>query len=376
YNRPPAPAMYSFVLCFVGTLLLKIPAARCDCPCEDASLCNPVTAGPRPEVVGFVTSLNNYIFYNWSEITTLALFTGAEYSYPLMCYAHENEARVVLGVSFDVTQLGNATKRQGWVADQLANVQKLFADGINIDIEDPIGKGTAEMKQLVLLVIEAYTAFKMANRNYQVTFDVAWSPDCIDGRCYDAVGLAAAVDFLIVMSYDQRSQIFGDCTASANSALITTEDGIKKYIIEGVPAQSLVLGLPWYGYDYPCLSVSTDDICTIPEVPFRGVNCSDAAGTQVPYSGVCDLLTKSTSGRIWNTSLSSPYFDYVAPGGGVHQVWYDDPDSLTLKYQFANKIGLKGLAFWNVDCLDYSSSGKVRTVAMWKAISAFFDGQN
>lgn len=368
----------STVLHFVCALLFAIPAVFCQCPCEDASLCNPVTAGPRPEVVGFVTSLNNYNFYNWSEITTLALFTGDQYSYPLMCYAHENEARVVLGVNFDVTQLANATKRQEWVELQLSTVQYRFADGINIDIEDPIPKGTIEAKLLVELVLEAYTAFKKVNPNYQVTFDVAWSPNCIDGRCYDAVALAANVDFLIVMSYDERSQIFGDCIASANSPLITTADGIKQYIALGIPPERLVLGLPWYGYSYPCLNLSSEDICTIPEVPFRGVNCSDAAGTQVPYSQVTSLLSKSTSGRIWNSTLFSPYFDYTPPAGSVHQVWYDDPESLVLKYQLAKKIGMKGLAFWNVDCLEYngSQSSKILTDAMWKAVSAFFDGDN
>ena len=360
----------------LGTLFLT--AVRCDCPCEDATLCSPVTVGQRQEVVGFVTSLNNYMFYNWSEITTLALFTGSQYSYPLMCYAHSRGVRVVLGAGFDVTQLNESTKRQEWVANQLATVQKLYADGINIDIEDPIGKGTLQMKLLVVLVLETYAAFKSANSNYQVTFDVAWSPDCIDGRCYDAVGLAAAVDFLIVMSYDERSQIFGDCTASANSALTTTAEGIEKYIALGIPASRLVLGLPWYGYDYPCLSVSADDICTIPEVPFRGVNCSDAAGSQLAYSELCTLLPSSTSGRVWNASLQSPYFDYVAADGRKHQVWYDDPQSLTLKYQFARSIGMKGLAFWNVDTLDYSGSpaSKALTDAMWEALSAFLGNQS
>ena len=67
----------------------------------------------------------------------------------------------------------------------------------------------------------------------QVTVDVAWSPNCIDGRCYDyagiplsllsypqklffsfslpypTLGLANASDFVFVMDYDMRSQIPG-----------------------------------------------------------------------------------------------------------------------------------------------------------------------
>ena len=59
-----------------------------------------------------------------------------------------------------------------------------------------------------------------------MTFDVAWSPDCIDGRCYDVVTLSKSVDFLAVMAYDEMSQIFGpECTAYANSPFNMTKLG-------------------------------------------------------------------------------------------------------------------------------------------------------
>ena len=59
-----------------------------------------------------------------------------------------------------------------------------------------------------------------------MSFDVAWSPDCIDGRCYDAEALSKVVDFLVVMAYDEQSQIkTADCVAKANSPLKQTEAG-------------------------------------------------------------------------------------------------------------------------------------------------------
>lgn len=58
-----------------------------------------------------------------------------------------------------------------------------------------------------------------------MSFDVAWSPDCIDGRCYDAEALSKVVDFLVVMAYDEQSQIRGDCVAKANSPLKQTKAG-------------------------------------------------------------------------------------------------------------------------------------------------------
>ena len=55
--------------------------------------------------------------------------------------------------------------------------------------------------------------------------DVAWSPACIDLRCYDYRGLAKSSDFLFVMSYDEQSQIFGTCKAGPNSDYARTASG-------------------------------------------------------------------------------------------------------------------------------------------------------
>ena len=62
--------------------------------------------------------------------------------------------------------------------------------------------------------------------NIQVTVDVAWSPDCIDLRCYDYLGLSRSSDFLFVMSYDEQSQIRGKCIAGANSGYARTASGL------------------------------------------------------------------------------------------------------------------------------------------------------
>lgn len=40
----------------------------------------------------------------------------------------------------------------------------------------------------------------------QVSVDVPWSPQGVDGRNYDWAGLAAAADLVFVMAYDMQSQ--------------------------------------------------------------------------------------------------------------------------------------------------------------------------
>ena len=124
----------------------------------------------------------------------------------------------------------------------------------------------------------------------QVSFDVAWSPNCIDGRCYQYAELALVTDYMVIMSYDERSQIYGPCVAGPNSGYNTTATGILQYRTLGLNTTQLILGVPWYGYNYPCLSLSDDHVCSIEKVPFRGVDCSDAAGMCV----VCQRLNTYT----------------------------------------------------------------------------------
>ena len=50
--------------------------------------------------------------------------------------------------------------------------------------------------------------------------------------------------------------------------------------------------------------------CHIKEVPFRGVNCSDAAGTQKAYAVIYKMAEISMTK--WNTSSLTPYFDCVS----------------------------------------------------------------
>ena len=58
-----------------------------------------------------------------------------------------------------------------------------------------------------------------------MTFDIAWSPNCTDDRCYDAKALAEVTDFLVIMAYDEQSQIFGPCIGMGNSPFNKTVSG-------------------------------------------------------------------------------------------------------------------------------------------------------
>ena len=101
------------------------------------------------------------------------------------------------------------------------------------------------------------------------------------------------------MGYDEQSQMWGTapCQARPNSPLVKTFSGLRKYLMLGVPPGKLVLGVPWYGYRYPCLRLSAG-VCYIQRVPFRGCNCTDAAGREFPYRDVLKMLGEERTLRV------------------------------------------------------------------------------
>lgn len=209
--------------------------------------------------------------------------------------------RLVWSGFFNVTELPDEQKRLAYIDEMVAKTKATFTDGINVDIESPIPRGSPLIDYLSLFMKEVRAAFFREIPGSQVTYDVAWSPDCVDGRCYDYLALSRSVDFFVVMDYDERSQVkSGPCIASANSPPENLLAGIHGYLQLGIPPSMLVMGVPWYGYDYPCISPSNATYCSIKSIPFRGVNCSDAAGRQVTYGTIVNTLVPSSTGLQWN----------------------------------------------------------------------------
>ena len=358
-----------------GQTLLSKNIDDSACPCSNPNLCRPLDIGPRKEVIGFVTAKDNWKMYNYTHLTTLAIFT--ELDPQLVCYAHQKNVRVVLAEHFDLTKLEDFDYRDDWISATIETVKSSFLDGINIDVEDPILSINSLTDQLFMVFLdEIVTAFHREIPGSSVSADVAWSPHCIGERCYDHLSMANYMDFLVVMSYDERSQVHGPCMANANSALPQTASGIREFIQLGIHPWKLVMGQPWYGYDYPCISLDKDGTCHLQKYndSLSGTDCFDTGGNQVPYYNILKLINSTGAERKWNNTLKAPYFTYTDTNKTDHQVWYDDPESLGYKHSYAHLMGLRGLAFWNIDQLDYSdANSNAINQPMWSAIDYYFD---
>ncbi|KAI1891985.1 hypothetical protein AGOR_G00149340 [Albula goreensis] len=350
--------------------VLCLSPSTCDrqCPCESQELCQPIAGEKDFEVFVFDVGKKAWKSYDWTQVTTVAAF--GKYDAELMCYAHSKGARLVLKGDVPLSDIVDPANRTVWIAEKVDLAKKQFMDGINIDIEQAVAEASPEYYALTALVKESTETFHREIPGSQVSFDVAWSPKCIDKRCYNYAAIAEACDLLFVMSYDEQSQIWGDCIAMANAPTNQTFIAYDDYITMKINPRKLVMGVPWYGYDYPCLNFSQEGVCTMTKVPFRGAPCSDAAGRQIPYSIMMKQVNNSMSGRLWDAVQQAPYYSYKDKDGMVHQVWYDDPQSISYKASFVSTRGLRGIGMWNGNLLDYSDDPVARqqTEDMWNAL--------
>lgn len=80
----------------------------------------------------------------------------------------------------------------------------------------------------------------------------------------------------------------------------------------GIDASKLILGVPWYGYSYPCdgeqMESVTSKYCPIRFDTFRGINCSDAIGSETTFAILNRLLDEGlniTTVR-WDNAMRAP----------------------------------------------------------------------
>jgi len=243
--------------------------------------------------------------------------------------AHQAGARVVLGAScFGQSALDELTSDPG-AARQLAAalVQLVSAknlDGVNLDFE---GRGDADQVGLDDVVAQVSAAVHQANPHWQVTMDTYASSAADPGGFYDIRGLAASVDAFFVMAYDMNDKATPSPTSPLTGPSFSDVDALQQFTAV-VPSSKVILGVPYYGYDWPTAGPGLGEPATGPPTP-------------VPYSQV------ASSGHhvYWDPVTQTPWTSYLV-GTQWHQTWFDDATSLALKARLATTYHLAGLGIW------------------------------
>ena len=152
-------------------------------------------------------------------------------------------------------------------------------------------------------------------------------------NAWDYNSLAQITDGLFIMGYNYFYS--SSSTAGPVSPLggyyydleYTLNDYIQK--TEG-QLDKIILGLPYYGYDWPVIDDEENSFTT-------------GIGVARVYSTAESMA--NNFGSMWNSESISQWFSYQNDLDW-NQCWYDDSLSLSHKYQFAIDSDIAGVGIW------------------------------
>jgi chitinase len=241
--------------------------------------------------------------------------------------------------------------RAKFIDSVAAFITRYNLDGLDIDWEYPAMAGAAgnvfrpeDKQNYTLLLKELRERFKKMqkplHRRLYITIAAGASAEFLEHTEMDQV--QKYVDTVNLMAYDYYEP--GDDKITGNHAPlyvdpadpkgISSDKSVKEFEAAGVPAEKIVLGVPFYGHVWGHVAATNNGL-------FQ-------PGDQVPnaystYSTLTQDMTSQGFTRYWDAKASVPYLY-----NSQKQIFvsYEDPESLALKCKYVIDHHLAGMMFW------------------------------
>lgn len=231
-------------------------------------------------------------------------------------------------------------------------------DGVDLDWEFPVSGGLPgnsnrpEDKQnftkLLRTIREKLDAQeKKDGRDYYLT--IAGAPNSSYLSKIELSAVASIVDYIFIMGYDMHGP--WDSYSDFGAPLYEPSGGSPQYggsisgAVElyrkgGAPAGKLVLGMPFYGYQYTGVSGEKD-----------GLHSRYASAKSISYDKIrSTYLGNSAFEYLFHEEAQVPYLS-----DGNTFITFEDEQSIAEKASFARSYGLGGIGAWELSH-DRSSS--------------------
>jgi spore germination protein YaaH len=212
--------------------------------------------------------------------------------------------------------------------------------GVNIDIEYT-GEVTPGIRK-------GFSSFlhKLKQHLHQKKNPVALSVDVYASAAtsegiWDIATIQESVDYVIIMAYDfhTRSSILAGPVAPLFGGRKLWDSDITqnlKDFLEKVPKQKILLGIPFYGYEWVTVSDESQSH-TYPN-----------SGSTASITRIDELLQHKDTLQVeekWNDDALSPYLSYQKDSQ-THIIYYENSRSLSYKLDLVNQLDLGGIAIW------------------------------
>jgi spore germination protein YaaH len=235
--------------------------------------------------------------------------------------------------------------------------------GINLDIEYA-GDASLELRQ-------QYTAFVGRVNQYltekydevELTVDV-YAAAASKNMLWEIDQLNPLVDYLIIMAYDfhrSSSPVAGPVAPllSKEGGWNESINGYLKDFARLAPTNKLLLGIPFYGYEWQTTSPEPESL-TFPKT-----------GATASYKRVKELLANRDELELtehWDKNALAPYLSYTK-NDQHYLVYFENASSITYKLEYVNQLDLAGIAIWS---LGYEGNSR----DLWNAVDQTLKIQN